>query len=57
MSLVIPQSANNYFTTISDITISIDATSVLNSLVHEKITRVSWCNEFSNPLSDLTAEL
>jgi hypothetical protein len=41
----------SYFSTISDITISSDATSTLINLVYDKITRVSWCNEFSNPLS------
>ena len=46
----------NHFTAITDITMSTDATSVLNNLVHDKITRVSWCilYEFSIPLSTQT---
>ena len=46
---------NNKFDIISDIIIiSTDATSVLNNIVHEKITQVSWCNEFSIPVSTQT---
>ncbi len=47
-------SGGNNFITISDIIISTDTTSVLSNLVHEITTRVSWCNEFSNPESTQT---